>query len=176
VLGDIHAIDHVRLSARPYNRRGHHPGPARWPLATVRNVGKARVAYFAPQAEPEWRRAYAPELGELMLRTIEWTGGPPPVSTPDCPRSVEVRLFHNLGQKRFHLMLVNLTTNPLITAAVVRYITPHKGLKLSLPVSDAVKGVYSLIGSALEHEVNDGSLDIEIPKLGLYESIVIEYE
>ena len=40
VIADIHTLDQVHLNARPYNRRGHYPGPARWPLALVREYGK----------------------------------------------------------------------------------------------------------------------------------------
>jgi hypothetical protein len=115
----------------------------------------------------------------MMRKVIEWVGGPLPITAPDCPKSVEVRLFHNAGQKLFHIMLVNLTTNPLITAgpdpAVIRYITPHKGLRLSLALSQPVKAVRSLIGTDLQHDMNENKLVINVPELTLYESIVIEY-
>jgi hypothetical protein len=179
VIADIHAIDQVRLNARPFNRRGHYPGPARWPLALVREYGKARVAYFAPQAEAEWRRAHAPELDTLLLRAVKWAGGPLLLTTPDCPKTVEVRLFRNEAQKLSHLMLVNLTTNPLIPAggdpAVVRYITPHKELRLAIRPEGTVKSVRSLIGSEVGYEEESGLLYLHLPVLDLYESIVVEY-
>lgn len=179
VIADIHTIDQVRLNARPYNRRGHYPGPARWPLALVREHGKARVAYFAPQAEAEWRRAHAPELDTLLVRAILWAGGPPPLQTSDCPRSVEVRLFHSQKRRAIHIMLVNLTTNPLIQMgidpAVVRYITPHKGLHLTLYSEVKVKAVHSLMGTEVKHREGDGMVHLELPLLDLYDSIIIEY-
>ncbi len=70
VIADIHTIDQDRLSSRPYNRRGHYPGPARWPLAILREHSDARTIYFAPQAEAEWRRAHAPELDDLLIRSV----------------------------------------------------------------------------------------------------------
>jgi hypothetical protein len=178
VIADIHTLDHVRLNARIYNRRGHYPGPARWPLALVREVGKARVAYFAPQAEAEWRRAHAPELDALLVRSILWAGGPPPLEAPDCPRSVEVRLYHSERRRAYHIVLVNLTTNPLIRMgvdpAVVRYITPHKGLRLTLRLDRQLKAVRSLVGTKVRYSEEDGDVFLELPILDLYDSIVVE--
>jgi len=181
VIADIHTLDQVRLNARPYNRRGHYPGPARWPLALVREYGKARVGYFAPQAEAEWRRAHAPELDTLLARAILWAGGPPPLEAPDCPRSVEVRLFHSEKRRAFHIMLVNLTTSPLTFIekygpAVVRYVTPHKGLRLVLRLDAKVKMVRSLIGTEVNYTQGDGGVVLELPLLDLYDSIVVEYD
>jgi hypothetical protein len=179
VIADIHTIDQVRLNSRPYNRRGHYPGPARWPLALVREHGQARVAYFAPQAEAEWRRAHAPELDALLVRAVLWAGGQPPLEAPDCPRSVEVRLFHSQKRRTTHILLVNLTTNPLIqmgiNPAVVRYVTPHKGLHLTLHSGSKVKAVRSLIGSQVRHWVEKETIHLKLPVLDLYDSIVVEY-
>jgi len=179
VIADVHTVDQVTLNSHPYNRRGIYPGPARWPLALVREYGKARVAYFAPQAEAEWRRAHAPELDTLLVRSIVWAGGPPPLEASDCPRSVEVRLFHSEKRKAFHIVLVNLTTNPLAPAAgnpgVVRYITPHKGLHLALRSERSVKSVRSLIGTEVEYMEEGGMVLLELPCLDLYDSIIVEY-
>ena len=179
VVAEIHAIDQVRLSAQPYNRRGHYPGPARWPLALARQHGEARVAYFAPQVEAEWRRAYAPELDTLLVRSVVWAGGQPPLEAPDCPRSVEVRLFHSEARRAFHIIIVNLTTNPLIPAgvnpAVVRFVTPHKGLRLVLRMDAELRAVRSLIGTEVVHSEEDGKVVLDLPVLDLYDSIVVEY-
>jgi hypothetical protein len=180
VIADIHTIDQVRLNSRPYNRRGHYPGPARWPLAVVREYGNARAAYFAIQAEEERRRAHAPELDALMTRAVLWAGGEPPLEALDCPRSVEVRLFHNQKRQAFHIMLVNLTTNPLVSVsggpAVVRYVTPHKGLRLLLRSDKKITNVHSQMGSEVHHEIKDGGVEIQIPLLDLYDSLLIEYQ
>ncbi len=180
VIADIHTIDQIRLSSRPYNRRGHYPGPARWPLAILREHNGARTAYFAPQAEAEWKRAHAPELDTLMVRSVLWAGGQTPLEATDCPRSVEVRLFHNREQGVFQIILVNLTTNSLVNAAggpaVVRYVTPHKGLRLLLRTDRKVISVESQLGSAVHHKVSDGIVEIELPLLDLYDSILIRYD
>jgi hypothetical protein len=181
VVGDIHTIDKARLHAQPYNRRGHYPGPARWPLAIVRQRGTARLAYLAAQAEAESRRAHAPELDALLVRSILWAGGESPLDTLDCPRSVEVRLFHNRSRKAYHIMLVNQTTNPLVFMAkwspsTVRYVTPQKGLRLALRVGANVIAVRSLVGSEVGYSVEDGVLLLDLPLLDLYESIVVEHE
>jgi hypothetical protein len=68
------------------------------------------VAYFAPQARAEWRRAHAPELDILMTRAIMWAGGPPPQEIPECPRSVEVRLFHSEKRRAFHLRICTIAS------------------------------------------------------------------
>jgi len=179
IIADIHTIDQARLSSRPYNRRGHYPGQPRWPLAMVREYGNARVAYFAPQAEAEWRRAHSPELDSLLVRSILWVGGPPPLETPDCPKSVEVRLFHNPNRQMFQIMLVNLTTNSLVRvgggSGVIRYVTPHKGLHLNLRTDQRVTNVQSQIGSEVQYKVNGNAVEIELPLLELYDSLLVEY-
>jgi hypothetical protein len=179
VIADIHTLDAVRLNARSYNRRGIYPGAARWPLAIVRECGDGRVAYFATQAEAEKRRAYAPELEALMVRSVLWAGGLLPLETPDCPRSVEVRLFHSRKRHLFQIVLVNLTTNPLVRAGsnpgVIRYITPQKGLRLRLRTDVKVKTLSSLVGVEVQHKVEDGTVLIDLPLLDLYDSIVVEY-
>ena len=95
------------------------------------------------------------------------------------PRSVEVRLFHSEERRATHIMLVNLTTNPLIQMgidpAVVRYITPHKGLHLTLRSESKVKRVRSLIGTRVMYREEDGMVHLELPSLDLYDSIIVEY-
>lgn len=181
VLADIHTPDHSRLYAEEYARRGVFPGAARWPLATVRTFGSARVAYFAPQADAQWRRAHAPELTALMENTIVWAGGIVPLSTPDVPVSVEVRLFHDNLKQHYTILLVNHTTNPLSAPGdahigVIRYITSHKNLELVLHADIDIKRITSLIGSPVECNKQNKSIHVLLSKLDLYDGIVIEYE
>lgn len=180
VISDIHAVDQVRLNARPYNRRGHYPGPARWPLAFLREYGQARLAYFAIQAEAETRRAHAPELDTLLVSSITWAGGQPPLTTLDCPRTVEVRLYHNQKRKSYHLMLINQTTNPLVwiqkySPSVVRYVTPHKDLEIEIRMDEDVKEVRSLVESQIQFRQEAGNLILQLSYLDLYDSLVVEY-
>jgi hypothetical protein len=90
---------------------------------------------------------------------------------------VEVRLLQDQEQKIFQILLVNLTTNALINTgggpAVVRYVTPHKGLRLLLRTDGQVTGVESQIGSVVHHQVSDGIVEIELPLLDLYDSILV---
>ena len=80
----------------------------------------------------------------------------------------------------FQILLVNLTTNPLVSAGggpgVVRYVTPHKGLRLLLRAAEKVTNVKSQLGSAVRHKVSDGIVEIELPMLDLYDSILVEYQ
>ena len=180
VVADIHTMDQARLSARPFNRRGLFPGPPRWPLMLVREHGKGRVVTVTGQVEAEHRRAHAPELDALMIRALRWAGGHPPLDALDCPRSMEIRLFHNAAQRVDQLILVNLTTNPLIGVgggpAVVRYVTPQKGLHIKLRTHKKVSGVRSQIGSEVKRKQVDDGVEIELPVLDLYDSLLVEYE
>jgi hypothetical protein len=179
VVADVHMLDQTRLSARPFNRRGLFPGAARWPLAVTRTCGDGRVVYVAAQVEAENRRCHAPELDTILSRSILWAGGDAPIEAVDCPRSVEVRLFHNAERRAFQLMVVNVTTNPLTNVGygpgVVRYVTPHKGLRFVFKTDEAVKDVRSQIGSAVGWEAVDGGVQIDLPLLDLYESVLVEY-
>lgn len=180
VIADIHPPDNVRLNARPYNRRGVFPGPARWPLALVRKYGKARVAYFAPQADAQWRRAHAPELDSLLRKCILWTGGTIPLETPDVPPSVEVRLFHNKKQRLYSILLINLTTNSLTPSGdnigVIRYITPLKDLRLILHTNAKVTTVRTLTNTNVQYKIEKKWVQINLSILDLYEGVIIEYE
>ena len=155
------------------------PGPARWPLALARESGAFRSVYFAAQIEAEAKRSHAPELDELLVRAIEWAGGDLPIAAVDCPQSVEVRLFHNPERRAFQLILVNLSTNPLVDVgygpAVVRYVTPHKGLRLALRTEEEITGAVSQIGSQVDLAVTESGVEIELSRLDLYDSLLIEY-
>jgi hypothetical protein len=179
VIADVHALDQTRLSARPFNRRGLFPGPPRWPLALARETDRFRTVYFAAQIESEMRRSHAPELDELLVRSIEWAGGALPIAALDCPRSVEVRLFHNPGRRIFQLILVNLSTNPLVDVgygpAVVRYVTPHKGLRLALRTEERIAGATSQVGAQVGLSATESGVEIELSRLDLYDSLLVEY-
>jgi hypothetical protein len=179
IIANIHTPDHVRMSASIYNRRGIYPGPARWPLAIVRECGNARVAYFSAQVEAEWRRVHAPELDTLLLQCIKWVGGPPPLEALDCPRSVDVRLFRNEKRRTLNILLVNLTTNRPVYLGrgpgVIRYVTPQKGLRLAIRAHGKVRAVTSLVGAPVQHELADGKLFVDLPVLDLYDSLIVEY-
>ena len=179
VLAEVHTTDQPRLHGRPYNRPGIYPGEARWPLALTREVGATRLAYFAPQADATWRRSDAPALETLMLRSILWAGGEPPIRTPDCPASVEVRLCSNPEKGLYQILLVNLTTNPLVRApggwGVVRYVTPQKGIALELRTDGQVKKVSSVRGvevAATQQE--EGWVRLDVPMLDLYDALLVE--
>jgi hypothetical protein len=177
VLARIHAPDHARLSARPYNRRGITPGPARWPLAVTRKAGKGHVAYFACQADATWRRAHAPELDTLLLRAVQRAGGNQPLQALDCPPTVEVRLFHDGQRRRYHILLTNLTTNAFdrhTSPGVIRYVTPHKGLQLRLRIGAKATEVSGLLSGKLKHEQKNGSVVVDLPVLDLYERICVQ--
>ena len=177
VVADVHAPDRARLDARIFNRCGVYPAEARWPLALARDTGAARAVYIAAQGEAENRRAHAPELDSLMVASVLWAGGTPPLETIDCPHTVEVRLFHDAERRRFQVILVNQTTNPLVRVAnngVVRYVTPQKGLRIALNTDLAVKQVRSVVGTDVQCHADDGQVILDIPVLDLYDSILVE--
>jgi len=114
-----------------------------------------------------------------VLRDGLWAGGPVRLETLECPRSVEVRLFHNADQQLYQLILVNLTTNPLVNVGygpgVVRYITPHKGLEFKLKCDAKVSEVSSQIGSSVSIQESEGGVTLTVDRLDLYDSILIKY-
>ena len=90
-----------------------------------------------------------------------------------------MRLFHNAEQRVFQLLVVNVTTNPLTNVGygpgVVRYVTPHKGLQFVLKTDETVRDVRSQIDSEVSWEAVDRGVQIDLPLLDLYESVLIEY-
>jgi len=99
------------------------------------------------------------------------------LETIDCPHTVEVRLFHDAERRRFQVILVNQTTNPLVRVAnngVVRYVTPQKGLRIAVNTDLAVKQVRSVVGTDVQCHADDGQVILDIPVLDLYDSILVE--
>lgn len=74
---------------------------------------------------------------------------------------------------------MNLTTNPLVNAgggpSVVRYVTPQKGLRLHLKTDRQVSGVQSQIGSEVSHRTTAEGVEIDLPLLDLYDSLLVDY-
>ena len=180
VAAGIHLPDTDRLGAPAVNRRGLFPlDEADWPFLVTRESDGRRTAFVSAQVEAETRRAHAPEIDALLVSTVRWLGGAPPIEAVDCPRSLEVRLFHHPERRAFVLLLVNLTTNPLVPSsagpAVVRYVTPQKDVHLHLTLPDAFRSVRSLLGGK-PAAVPDGSgVAIALPAVDLYECLVVEY-
>jgi hypothetical protein len=59
---------------------------------------------------------------------------------------------------------------------VVRYVTPHKGLRLWLRTDKKITDVQSQLGSAAHYTANDKGVEIELPMLDLYDSLLVEYQ
>lgn len=178
VLGWIHSTDQRRLSARPYNRPGIYPGEARWPLGVTRQIGDARLAYFAAQVDATGRRLDAPELETLMRRAILWAGGAPPARAVDCPASVETRWLRHEERGEHQVILVNQTISPLMRGGgwgVIRYVTPQRQVRLALPVAEPVRQVTSLVGAEVAWTQGDGEAIIDLAELDLYDHLTIEY-
>ena len=49
-------------------------------------------------------------------------------------------------------------------------------LRHALRAADKVTNVKSQLGAAVRHKVSDGIVEIELPMLDLYESILVEYQ
>ena len=180
VAAGIHLPDTERLAAPAVNRRGLFPmDEPTWPLAITRTDGRRRTVHITAQIEAEMRRAHAPEIDRLLMGAVRWLGGPLPVAADDCPRSVEVRLFHHHDQRRLILLLINLTTNPLVPSsagpAVVRYVTPVKGLRFRLTTPGPATAVRSLLGGSPTSKSSEDGIVVDLPQLDLYDCLTVEY-
>ncbi len=112
-----------------------------------------------------------------MLGAVKWAGGAVPFEAPDCPASVEVRPWRHAGDKRCELLVVNLTTNALTRgqggAGVIRYVTPHKGIRLRLAMEGKVRSAASLLGTEVSFRQQGGVVEIELAVLHLYDKITL---
>jgi len=180
VFGDIHAGDQATRNGRIYNRPGVYPGPARWPLGSSRQAGKARCVYFAPQIETTESRLHGPDLDQLLVRAVNWAGGSPPIEADGLSASVEVRLLHNPARKLYQILLVNLTTNSLTRSpggwGVIRYVTPQKQVELALRTARKVKSVASMCGAESQFNQSGELVHICLDQIDLYDSLAVEYE
>ncbi len=180
VAAGIHLPDTERLAAPAVNRRGLFPmEESTWPLVVTRTEGRQRTVYIAGQVEAEMRWAHAPEIDALLMGAVQWLGGSLPVAAVDCPRSVEARLFQDHDRRRLILLLVNLTTNPLVPSsagpAIVRYVTPLKGIRLRLAIPAPARTIRSLLGGSPTLEPCEDGVVVDLPELDLYDCLTIEY-
>jgi hypothetical protein len=113
------------------------------------------------------------------MGAVRWLGGPVPVAAIDCPRSVEVRLFDDSDRRRLILLLVNLTTNPLVPSsagpAVVRYVTPQKAIRLRVATPGPATGTQSLLGGTPTIEPCENGVVVDLTEVDLYDCLTIEY-
>jgi hypothetical protein len=106
-------------------------------------------------------------------------GGRPPLEVVDCPPTVDVRLFQDEGGKSSQILLINLSTErPLDVGrgpAVFQHVFPQQGIGISLNTQRKVLDVVGLSEEVQVEQVEDG-FHILVPKLDLFESIIVKFK
>ena len=145
-------------------------GISPYPGLITHNFGKGKVAYFAEALGPFCKAGLTAAEDRLSRMLHELSGGFG--VEVDAPRTVSVESYYQATSNRMILHLVNNT----VDGRPVREFLPVSDIQLRLRLSQQPSNVYALReGEELVSGYANGVLSITIPKLTLYELVVVEY-
>lgn len=144
-----------------------HPG------AVVRNFGKGRTLFFPWPIGTLFHDLSIPEYRDLLAQAISDVSGAPPQVESNLPEQVEIIIGRQQGAGRTLIHLINYTGHD--GRAFHRPIEIHD-IRLRLRGTGAVALVRSSrLGEDLTSEREpDGSMTVVLPRLGLFDLIILE--
>ena len=144
------------------------------PGIVAKSYGKGRVVYFAAPVEKRYFRRGLPELRELIVRAVDYACGGDPVVELSAPPGVVMNLTQAEGAYYLHLLNYNGPMHE--TSLSVDSITPISDIEavLRLPHTFRVHSVRRLTNNGdLQFERGDDRLTVRLPKLKIFETIVV---
>lgn len=145
-------------------------GISEYPGLITHSFGKGKVAYFAEGLGPFCKAGLTDAEDRLTLMLRELSGGF--AVEVDAPRTVSVECYSQEAQDRMIFHLVNNT----IDGRPVREFLPVSDIKVHFRSTQEPSRVYALReGGKVQTAFENGRLTVSIPKLELYEVIVVEY-
>lgn len=165
-LGDTgEAFEPIRFSERS-------------PAAVVAgHYGKGRVVYMAPAVDLQYNTRGLCLLRTLVSSAVDWLSGGGNPLRADAPACVVTSLTENGSRRALHL--INYTGDMRETPICkVDWVAPLANLRFGLRAEPGkrLKGARLLTaGSVLQSVQKDGYDWITVPKLGVYECILLDY-
>jgi len=145
-------------------------GVTKYPAIIMKKSGKGRVIYF-----PEAIGQFVGETGMIsaeqrITRAVELLNGKPLLET-NLPKSVSVEMYRQEKTGRFMIHLMNNT----VDNRPVNEFLPVHDIELTLNIPQNPAKVFGLRENGnLEFSRNETSIKIKIPRLKMYEVVVIE--
>ncbi|MBC7320944.1 hypothetical protein H5T89_09890, partial [bacterium] len=128
-----------------------------------------RVFYFCGNIDETYLEFHFPEHRELMTRPVKLFSSSMVVT--DAPETVEISIRKQEMKNRIILHIINFTGE--MTRPINRVIPIHN-INISLPwIKEASKVMLLSEGKELSYKFENG-ISFTIPRLDVYEAIVIE--
>ena len=169
---------------------GRSPPPAGSTVLSPAIVasGGARCVYFSGQLGRLYWRTGMPDLERLILKSVRWAGGLPPVEV--LGRGLlQLEAYRRSGQLIIHLLNLTYERRLIVrgntamtrgwasTAESVHppsAVVPLSDLVVRLRGFEAAKAYSPLTGAKFEVKTSEGHVDVLVPKVEEYEVLVVE--
>jgi len=185
VLGRVVAVDREYGNEYENGRSPPPPGP-RLDYPSIL-VGE-RWVYLSGQGGRLWWRHGSPQIGRLLLNSILYAAGEPPVRV-ESGGLVELEAYRRRGEILVHLLNHTYADRIITGRATARNtmwtstpeavhpptrVAPLGDVRLVLRGIEAVRVYEPLTGERLEVRRGEGAQVVELPRLDEYSFIVIE--
>ncbi len=146
-------------------------GESPYAAMIVKDHGAGRTVYLPSLAGDLYGRFKLPEYQKLIESIIKWVHNEPLLLETDCLSTVEIEPRINADKDQILLHVVNNTGD---MQRPIMEVVPMSDIRIRLRCSGA-KNVRALwAGQELESRYSDGQLEFILPKLDIYELIVVE--
>ncbi|MDI6827175.1 MAG: beta-galactosidase trimerization domain-containing protein [Armatimonadota bacterium] len=147
-------------------------GESSYPAVIINQVGKGRAVYFPSLVGEFYARYRMWEYQALVSDAVRWAfGSPMPINAECCPASVEIEFRRQLNPPR---LLIHLVNNSGDMQRPMSEIIPVYNIRVKLEAENASR-IYALWSQQdLDFKRIDGYIEFTIPKVDLYEVIVVE--
>ncbi len=157
------------------------------PAVVVRESG-TRTVYFSGQLGRLYWRTGMPDLEALMLGSVLWAGGTPPIEV-EGPGLLQVEAYRRSGQLIVHLLNLTFDRRVIVRGNTARTrgwasttesvhppssVVPLAGLSVVVRKGEFQKAYSPLSGAKFTIEQKNGVLRVAVPSLHEYEVLVLE--
>ena len=139
----------------------------------LREVGKARVAYFPGDIERSYWQIMSEDHSKLLRNTIRWALNEEPFADVKGPGIIDVAAWQQKNSITVHL--VNLT-NPMYMKGTFRELIPtHAEVSIKVPTNKKVSGVRLLMADTKpSFEYKNGKIRLSVPKILDHEIVAVD--
>jgi hypothetical protein len=149
-----------------------------YPAALTHTFGKGRVVYFSGDVTGDYGSFGDPSLRKLLRNAVVWANdGPLPLET-DAPLAVEVRCYRQGNRHLIHLMnyLTSQLRNwPNVGGSAAEDAIPVHEISVRLRTGKSPARAYLASSKqAVPFEYNNGWASMRVPKLEVFDILVVE--
>jgi len=160
----------VQLQGMP-SRYGDITPETPYPTVAANEFGSGRVVLFPSAfAGQYWNNGFLDYL-KIIENSVKWAGGAERQVETNAPETVETTMFEGEGFTMLHLINFSYALRRPFA-----HVFPVKGASFSVMVGwrpSSVKSLYA--GDDLDFSSKAGRVEFVLPKLELYEAVLIEH-